>query len=336
MKSKLKFIIPIVSVFAVAGIVLAIVLINKSGSSDAYRVIKVVEATGNVLISRSSAGDITAYSGMALQSGDNIHVDGNSSLILMMDSDKMAYVEQNTTFSLIAEGTAKNSKTVIDLTEGAVTCEIIEKLSDGSSYEVSTPNSTMAVRGTGFRTEVEEPLSSDSNANPSEEFIMNAVGASSLPEGSSAVRITVTDGIVSVSIDLNGSLITKDFKAGTDTVIAGTSDNASIVLENTTIDPNTFTTQALKYFKKISENSEKMSVPMQDLDNAIDAQTADEYTVSFYVGSTLFASQKVKAGGQATEPLLKPSENGYWDVTFTEPVNSNLTIKWKEQQNQLQ
>lgn len=335
MKSKLKFIIPIISVFAVAGIVLAIVLISKSGSSDAYRVIKVVEATGNVLISRSSAGDITAYSGMALQSGDNIHVDGNSSLILMMDSDKMAYVEQNTTFSLIAEGTAKNSKTVIDLTEGAVTCEIIEKLSDGSSYEVSTPNSTMAVRGTGFRTEVEEPLSSDSNANPSEEFIMNAVGASSLPEGSSAVRITVTDGFVSVSINgLNGS--TKDFKAGTDTVIAGTSDNASIVLENTTIDPNTFTIQALKFFEKISENSGKMSVPMQDLYNAIDAQTADEYTVSFYVGSTLFASQKVKAGGQATEPLLKPSENGYWDVTFTEPVNSNLTIKWKEQQNQLQ
>ena len=144
----------IVGAFVVIAGVVAALLIFKNKKSDAYRVIKVMRAQGHSTVARGDIDDLEAYEGMALQSGDSVHVDGNSSLVLMMDEDKLAYVEQNTDFSLVAEGSAKDSRTRIELTKGALTCEVRNELSSESTYEVNTPNSTMAVRATSFRIEV--------------------------------------------------------------------------------------------------------------------------------------------------------------------------------------
>lgn len=51
---------------------------------------------------------------------------------------------------------SEKSKTVIELQSGAITNDIRNKLSEGSSCEVNTPNSTMSVRGTMFRVVVYE------------------------------------------------------------------------------------------------------------------------------------------------------------------------------------
>lgn len=48
------------------------------------------------------------------------------------------------------------SKTVIYLDEGATLNRIVNPLENGAVYQVDTPNSTMAVRGTVFRVEVRE------------------------------------------------------------------------------------------------------------------------------------------------------------------------------------
>ena len=66
----------------IAGVIVAIFLLGKK--TDVYRVIKVMSAEGHCYVTRGEIKDLEAYDGMALQSGDSIHVDGNSSLVLML------------------------------------------------------------------------------------------------------------------------------------------------------------------------------------------------------------------------------------------------------------
>ncbi|MDE6844480.1 MAG: FecR domain-containing protein [Lachnospiraceae bacterium] len=54
------------------------------------------------------------------------------------------------------------------------------------------------------------------------------------------------------------------------------------------------------------------------------------YTVTFEYQGTVFATQEVKSGERASEPLLIPAENGEWDFDFRTGIKANTTIKWKE------
>ena len=118
---------------------------------EAYRNIKVMSINGSATVERASVGTLDAYADMKLENGDRLSVDGSSSLTLSMDDDKYAMLEPGSRLTLEADGTKENSKTVIHLEAGAVMNYLSEKLSEGSSYEVTVPNSTMAVRGTVFR-----------------------------------------------------------------------------------------------------------------------------------------------------------------------------------------
>lgn len=118
---------------------------------EAYRNIKVMSINGSATVERASVGTLDAYADMKLENGDRLSVDGSSSLTLSMDDDKYAMLEPGSSLTLEADGTKKNSRTVIHLEAGAVMNYLSEKLSEGSSYEVTVPNSTMAVRGTVFR-----------------------------------------------------------------------------------------------------------------------------------------------------------------------------------------
>ena len=118
---------------------------------EAYRNIKVMSINGSAPVESARVGTLDAYADMKLENGDRLSVDGSSSLTLSMDDDKYAMLEPGSSLTLEADGTKENSKTVIHLEAGAVMNYLSEKLSEGSSYEVTVPNSTMAVRGTVFR-----------------------------------------------------------------------------------------------------------------------------------------------------------------------------------------
>lgn len=118
---------------------------------EAYRNIKVMSINGSATVERASVGTLDAYADMKLENGDRLSVDGSSSLTLSMDDNKYAMLEPGSSLTLEADGTKENSRTVIHLEAGAVMNYLSEKLSEGSSYEVTVPNSTMAVRGTVFR-----------------------------------------------------------------------------------------------------------------------------------------------------------------------------------------
>ncbi|MCH5343396.1 MAG: FecR domain-containing protein [Acetatifactor sp.] len=134
-----------------AVLVIAIVItLGRNSGSEVYRDISIFELNASATVNRGGTV-LDAYEGMRLENGDTIRVADNGYLRLVLDGDKYATLESGTEIRLNATGDNKNSKTEIVLINGAVLNEINNKLNADSSYELSTPTSVMAVRGTVFR-----------------------------------------------------------------------------------------------------------------------------------------------------------------------------------------
>lgn len=133
----------------------AVLLVIKfTGKENSYRSIQIYELKGTATIEREGIGSIDAVENLYLESGDCIRVASDSSMRLRLDEDKYIMVEENSVLTIVAEGTSQDSRTSINLEQGAITNEIQNRLNENSSYEVATPNSVMAVRGTVWRAAV--------------------------------------------------------------------------------------------------------------------------------------------------------------------------------------
>ena len=149
---KKKILIGIIGLVVIAiGVVCLILLLPKD---ETYRSIKVFKIEGTVEVSRNSEV-LEAYEQMMLKNNDEVSVGENESLILKLDSDKYICLDENTKIKLISSE-KDSSKTVIELKEGKIIGEVKEKLKDAETFEVETPNSVMAIRGTTFSVEVDE------------------------------------------------------------------------------------------------------------------------------------------------------------------------------------
>lgn len=135
------------TVAVVGTVVAAAILLNDQG----YRTVAVQEVNGTSIIQNEKQESSNAYVGMHLNSGDDVTVQAASDLTLLLDMDKYVYAEENTHFWLEAEGDSETSKTRIYLDQGAELNRLNTALTEGEEYEVDTPNSVMAVRGTVFR-----------------------------------------------------------------------------------------------------------------------------------------------------------------------------------------
>ncbi|MCR4690037.1 MAG: FecR family protein [Lachnospiraceae bacterium] len=153
MKNPKTIIICAGSLVATLAIIILIIFFSKR--QESYRIIKVFEVDGTASIEREEVKDLAPYPNMVLASGDHVTLE-KGKLTLNADEDKYIYLEEGTELVLHATGNAQNSKTKIDLLRGAITNEIQNKLIGDSSYEINTPNSTMAVRGTIFYVRVYE------------------------------------------------------------------------------------------------------------------------------------------------------------------------------------
>lgn len=136
----------------VAGAVVTVSHLSKV--KDTYRSILLYEIQGTAKIEREGTGEFDGAKNLYLESGDQLTVESESFTRLRLDEDKYVMVEENSALSIEAAGTREDSRTKIHLTKGAIINEIQNPLSAGSTYEVTTPNSIMAVRGTLFRVEV--------------------------------------------------------------------------------------------------------------------------------------------------------------------------------------
>ncbi len=145
---KGKIVAGVVTVAVVAAVIVAVLMSNRG-----YRVIIVNELTGTSKVTNGT-GESDAYKGERLQPGDAVAVQDASDLTLGVDDDKVLYAEAGSHFAIEAVGKTGDTRTSITLSEGTNLYRIDNKLKDSESFSVETPNSTMSVRGTVFRTAV--------------------------------------------------------------------------------------------------------------------------------------------------------------------------------------
>ena len=136
-----------------AGVIAVGIAIAVLMQGNGYRSIAVNGVEGTVgVVGEKNNGN--AYVGQNLYSGDDVTVANASSLTMCMDGDKYVYADEDTHFGLEASNPKDDSRIKINLYSGSELNELRNKLADGESYVVDTPNSTMSVRGTTFRVTV--------------------------------------------------------------------------------------------------------------------------------------------------------------------------------------
>lgn len=165
------------------------VIFKFTGGKEDYRNISVFELTASATVTRDNTA-LDAYPGMKLMNGDNIKV-GNGYICLLLDDDKYVTLEEGSEIRLNATGSSQNSKTTIELVRGAVLNELDSKLNADSSYELSTPVSVMAVRGTVFRA----ALSTDGEAGSIDLIVLDGQVAASdvLADGTVSSKANLVD-----------------------------------------------------------------------------------------------------------------------------------------------
>jgi len=233
---------------------LLLILCGCAGEKEeAYRMIQVLEVSGSVSVERASMGALDVYEGMRLESGDKITVGTESWLKIKMDEDKYALVEPGSVLRLEATGNSSDSKTVLHLEAGAVSNRLEEKLSDASSYEVNTPNSTMAVRGTVFRVEVtiDEDGVSISNV--------------SVYGGSVATHLVYPDGTVD---EEHMAVLLVD---GTAAQMWGNDVLSGYVTTDAELELDDLRLETLEFLREAQEAGQDLEIPSEELEDLIAA-----------------------------------------------------------------
>lgn len=123
------------------------------GNKNEARTIAVEKINGTVTAKTDKkTTDVTK--GEKLKSGQEISVGSSSDLTLLLDADKHIFAEENSVFNLVAKGKSGKTKTKIEMSSGKMRYDIDKKLKDEETFEVSTPNAIMSVRGTSFIVEI--------------------------------------------------------------------------------------------------------------------------------------------------------------------------------------
>ncbi len=347
MKGK-KAVIGISAGAVLCVIVAVVVVLILQNRKESYRQVKVYEVEGEASVTRKGIDDLQPYANMQLQSGDLVKVD-TGRMTLKLDEDKYVYAEEKTEFSLEAEGDSKDSRTRIRLNRGAITNEIQNKLSTNSSYEVNTPNSTMAVRGTIFRVAV--TYGEDGTC-----YTMITVF-----DGTVAVRLVYADGQIAedeVLVGKNQEVVIYQNESETDYLGAPYSidyttlpkscieslKRAGVTIPNlkqTTEDASEEQTSEADTKNKTEavteQNSEvetenKTETTGQKSETTTENKTEETEiicTVTFLYNGEVFGTQKVKKGERAEKPFLQPSSDGSWDYNFSELIETDTMISWK-------
>ncbi len=139
--------------------------------------------------------------GEKMESGDYVTVMQDSSLTLLLDKDKHVFADKATFFRL----DAVDAGTEISLLGGTLTINIENKLSDGETFEVSTPNAVMAVRGTIFTVTVTQE------------------------DGYYTTELSVREGAVEVRTIEDGKEITKMVNPGESVMLEGSAPGSGYV-----------------------------------------------------------------------------------------------------------
>lgn len=232
------------------------VIFKFTGGKEDYRNISVFELNASATVTRDGTA-LDAYPGMKLMNGDDIRVGNEGYICLLLDDDKYVTLETGTEIRLNATGNSKNSKTTIELVQGAVLNELDSKLNADSSYELSTPVSVMAVRGTVFRA----ALNTDGEASSMDLIVL---------DGQVAAADVLADGTVSSKENL--------VDAGKGAHVEKPDAQSDPVFSSTDISYDDLPAQTLAMILKIYESGRipNLSISKDELEKLYEKKTSSE------------------------------------------------------------
>lgn len=292
---------------AVCAVIAVIVFFALRARSTGYRDISVFEISADGVVSRNGE-ELSVYQGMKLQNGDNLKVTGEGFLRLLLDQDKYVSLEPGTEINLTVSGNDTDSHTQIELVAGRILNEIDSKLSENSSYEITTPASVMAVRGTAFYVSCEPDGS-----------------------GSYTVDLAVLDGTVGTTA--SGAETEQFVEAGEAAQLFGNEDGAQVTYINEPISYDTLPSNVLNRIEERKENGDWAALPVttEELKAALSivepdtapnqtTETADtktqaktQETTDDSSANNSEADSEQPAGTEKTGRPKKPAENSPTD-----------------------
>lgn len=301
---NLKVIIP-VAVVIIVGIIVGVLFFGKE---DGYRLIQVYQVDGAATIERENIGSMDAYENLNLLSGDWVKTLTESFLRLKLDEDKYALVEEDTVLEIYATGNESSSKTDIRLEKGAITVEVENKLNDESSFEVTTPNSVMAIRGTVFRI----TTALDEAGNP-------------------ITKVTVFEGTVTVrKMNEDGTLSEETaIESGKEALIYKENEEEVLVILDE-INTDEIPLEVLEFLGEVIDGGHEIIYTEEEIIELIEGKTNQEYTVTFMYNGSVFGTQEVKNGELASKPTLMPAPSGSWNYDFNTPITQDTVIEFVE------
>jgi len=138
-----------------------LILTSCAFAQTDQRVAVVMEVEGKVEVKTAGNKWQPATVGTILKQNDTIRTSKNSSAVLNLDGKAqtaIVEVNQRTELSLAEMAAVKDKniqKTLLDLSLGNILIKAKKLHSEKSSFEVKTPTSVVAVRGTTFAVSVE-------------------------------------------------------------------------------------------------------------------------------------------------------------------------------------
>lgn len=221
-KSKLPLIIAIILVIVIAVLAAVMLLPNLLDLSDRderesleeeeYRLIKLEKLQGEITLERDG-DDEDAFEGMQLITEDTVTTGINGFVELLVDSDKHIGADADTSFMIEATGDEKEGKVTIELLYGQALFTIDNKLTEGSTFDVNTPNATLSVRGTTFHVNYDQESETTKVEVEEGTVWISSNGQEDILEAGESATISNTDISVGCSEDLFNSVRSKCEKA---------------------------------------------------------------------------------------------------------------------------
>ncbi len=152
LSENLKIIL--VGMVSVLMIIAVAILISLYFGGNMTRRLVVTEIKGSAYLTRNGKR-YNADKNIVIQSGDVISTDSDAYMRIRIDDDKYVYIEPESSLYIYFTDIASKGDISVNLTGGAVICEINKEPEKNSSFTLKTPNCSASVRDTVFRTEFE-------------------------------------------------------------------------------------------------------------------------------------------------------------------------------------
>lgn len=281
-------------------------MLSGCKKEEGYRVIQVYEVNGKATIAREKVGNMDAYEKLNLVSGDWLSVLKESYMRLKMDEDKYMLIEEESELSIFATGSDKNSKTDIQLEKGSITVEVQNKLGSEESFEVTTPNAVMAVRGTVFH-----------------------ISAGVDEKGEPITKVAIFEGAVTVQkTDESGQPSEEQTIEGGKEVLIYEKDSGEVVIQvNDEINMEDYPSEVWEFLQEISEGGRELWITSDEIVKKLEEVKEKEQGSELATETISETEAETESESETETESETVSETETEKATETKPESTESTEK---------